>query len=87
LLLFLFYEGKYEAINHVCVAVSSSLRKRNREERIASTAQKLQQMKLKLSDSEKKKENWQFWRPILLNVGAGAALALGLCMCWAFLSQ
>ncbi|KAG1940091.1 tyrosine-protein phosphatase non-receptor type 2a isoform X2 [Pimephales promelas] len=63
------------------------LRKRNREERIASTAQKLQQMKLKLSDSEKKKENWQFWRPILLNVGAGAALALGLCMCWAFLSQ
>ncbi|CAM4698070.1 unnamed protein product [Leuciscus chuanchicus] len=63
------------------------LRKRNREERIASTAQKVQQMKLKLSDSEKKKENWQFWRPILLNVGAGAALALGLCMCWAFLSQ
>ncbi|XP_077064813.1 tyrosine-protein phosphatase non-receptor type 2a [Siphateles boraxobius] len=63
------------------------LRKRNREERIASTAQKVQQMKLKLSDSEKKKETWQFWRPILLNVGAGAALALGLFMCWAFLSQ
>ncbi|KAK9960546.1 hypothetical protein ABG768_008395 [Culter alburnus] len=63
------------------------VRKRNREERIASTAQKVQQMKLKLSDSEKKKENWQFWRPILLNVGAGAAVALGLCMCWAFLSQ
>ncbi|XP_043116248.1 tyrosine-protein phosphatase non-receptor type 2a isoform X2 [Puntigrus tetrazona] len=64
-----------------------SLRKRNREERIASTAQKLQQMKLKLSDSEKKKEKWLFWKPILLNVGAGAAVALGLCMCWAFLSQ
>ncbi|XP_051577324.1 tyrosine-protein phosphatase non-receptor type 2a isoform X4 [Myxocyprinus asiaticus] len=66
---------------------TGSLRKRNREERIASTAQKVQQMKLKLSDSEKKRENWLFWRPILLNVGAGAALALGLCMCWAFLSQ
>ncbi|XP_016117357.1 tyrosine-protein phosphatase non-receptor type 2-like [Sinocyclocheilus grahami] len=64
-----------------------SLRKRNREERIASTAQKVQQMKLKLSDSEKKKEKWLFWKPILLNVGAGAAVALGLCMCWAFLSQ
>uniref|UniRef100_A0A672L8B0 protein-tyrosine-phosphatase n=1 Tax=Sinocyclocheilus grahami TaxID=75366 RepID=A0A672L8B0_SINGR len=63
------------------------LRKRNREERIASTAQKVQQMKLKLSDSEKKKEKWLFWKPILLNVGAGAAVALGLCMCWAFLSQ
>lgn len=64
-----------------------SLRKRNREERIASTAQKVQQMKLKLSDSEKKKEKWLFWKPILLNVGAGVAVALGLCMCWAFLSQ
>ncbi|XP_026139983.1 tyrosine-protein phosphatase non-receptor type 2-like isoform X3 [Carassius auratus] len=64
-----------------------SLRKRNREERIASTTQKVQQMKLKLSDSEKKKEKWLFWKPILLNVGAGAAVALGLCMCWAFLSQ
>uniref|UniRef100_A0A8C1CXF2 Tyrosine-protein phosphatase non-receptor type n=1 Tax=Cyprinus carpio carpio TaxID=630221 RepID=A0A8C1CXF2_CYPCA len=64
-----------------------SLRKRNREERIASTAQRVQHMKLKLSDSEKKKEKWLFWKPILLNVGAGAAVALGLCMCWAFLSQ
>ncbi|XP_066540037.1 tyrosine-protein phosphatase non-receptor type 2a [Hoplias malabaricus] len=64
-----------------------SLRKRHREERIASTAKKLQQMKQKLNDSEKKKENWLYWRPILLNVGAGAAVALGLLMCWAFLSQ
>ncbi|XP_067305278.1 tyrosine-protein phosphatase non-receptor type 2a isoform X2 [Pseudorasbora parva] len=72
---------------HVTELKTFGLRKRNREERIASTAQMVQQMKLKLSDSEKKKENWQFWRPILLNVGAGAAVALGLCMCWAFLSQ
>ncbi|XP_057197093.1 tyrosine-protein phosphatase non-receptor type 2a isoform X2 [Triplophysa rosa] len=72
---------------HLADLKTGSLRKRNREERIATTAQKVQQMKLKLSDSEKKKEDWLFWRPILLNVGAGAALALGLCMCWAFLSQ
>ncbi|TSK34863.1 Tyrosine-protein phosphatase non-receptor type 2 [Bagarius yarrelli] len=64
-----------------------SLRKRHREERIASTAQKVQQIKRKLSEAEKKKESWLYWRPILLNVGAGTALALGLFMCWAFLSQ
>ncbi|XP_027005232.1 tyrosine-protein phosphatase non-receptor type 2a isoform X1 [Tachysurus fulvidraco] len=64
-----------------------SLRKRHREERIASTAQKVQQMKQKLSEAEKKRENWHYWRPILYNVGAGAALALGLFMWWAFLSQ
>ncbi|MCI4374431.1 hypothetical protein PGIGA_G00006050 [Pangasianodon gigas] len=64
-----------------------SLRKRHREERIASTAQKVQQMKQKLSEAEKKRESWQYWRPILFNVGAGTALALGLFMCWAFLSQ
>ncbi|XP_056619302.1 tyrosine-protein phosphatase non-receptor type 2a [Triplophysa dalaica] len=72
---------------HLADLKTGSLRKRNREERIATTAQKVQQMKLKLSDSEKKKEDWLFWRPILLNIGAGAVLALGLCMCWAFLSQ
>ncbi|XP_060776589.1 tyrosine-protein phosphatase non-receptor type 2a isoform X2 [Neoarius graeffei] len=64
-----------------------SLRKRHREERIASTAQKVQQIKQKLSEVEKKRESWLYWRPILLNVGAGTALALGLFMCWAFLSQ
>ncbi|XP_062848308.1 tyrosine-protein phosphatase non-receptor type 2a [Trichomycterus rosablanca] len=66
---------------------AESLRKRHREERIASTAQKVQQIKQKLSDAEKKKENWLYWRPILLNVGAGTAVALGLVVCWAFLSQ
>lgn len=64
-----------------------SLRKRSRKERIANTAQQVQKMKMKLSDSEKKRENWLFWRPILLNVGAGAAVAFGLCICWAFLTQ
>ncbi|XP_017337325.1 tyrosine-protein phosphatase non-receptor type 2a [Ictalurus punctatus] len=63
-----------------------SLRKRHREERIASTAQKIQQMKQKLNDVEKKRETWLYWRPVLLNVGAGAALAMGLFLCWAFLS-
>ncbi|XP_055065543.1 tyrosine-protein phosphatase non-receptor type 2a isoform X2 [Misgurnus anguillicaudatus] len=65
---------------------TESLHRRKREERIANTSQKLQQMKLKLNDSEKKRENWLFWKPILFNVGAGAGIALVVCMCWAFLS-
>ncbi|XP_033836904.1 tyrosine-protein phosphatase non-receptor type 2a [Periophthalmus magnuspinnatus] len=63
---------------------SGHLRKRQREERIAGTAQKIQQMKQRLTDSEKKKESWAYWRPILLNVGAGAAVALGLLVCWIY---
>ncbi|CAN9514045.1 unnamed protein product [Ophioblennius macclurei] len=64
---------------------SGNVRKRHREERIASTAQKVQQMRQRLTDSEKKREQWQYWRPILLNVGvgAGAVLAIGL-LCWMF---
>ncbi|XP_077577521.1 tyrosine-protein phosphatase non-receptor type 2a [Stigmatopora nigra] len=60
------------------------VRKRHREERIATTSQKVQQMKQRLTDSERKKEKWQYWRPILLNVGAGAALAFGLLVCWMY---
>lgn len=63
---------------------SGHVRKRHREERIASTAQKVQQMKQRLTDSERKREKWQHWRPILLNVGAGAALAVGLLLCWMY---
>lgn len=61
-----------------------SVRKRHREERIASTAQKVQQMKQRLTDSERKREKWLYWRPVLLNVGAGAALAVGLLVCWMY---
>nr|XP_046254938.1 tyrosine-protein phosphatase non-receptor type 2a [Scatophagus argus] len=60
------------------------VKKRHREERIASTSQKVQQMKQRLTDSEMKREKWQYWRPILLNVGAGAALAVGLLVCWMY---
>ncbi|XP_061674950.1 tyrosine-protein phosphatase non-receptor type 2a isoform X1 [Syngnathoides biaculeatus] len=63
------------------------VKKRHREERIASTSQKVQLMKQRLTDSERKKENWLYWRPILLNVGAGAAMALGLLVCWMYSSQ
>ncbi|CAB1321410.1 unnamed protein product [Coregonus sp. 'balchen'] len=58
--------------------------RRNREERIASTAQKLHLMKQGLTDTERQRERWLYWRPILLNVGAGAAVALGLMVVWLF---
>ncbi|XP_075897324.1 tyrosine-protein phosphatase non-receptor type 2a isoform X1 [Nelusetta ayraudi] len=63
---------------------SGVVRKRHREERIASTSQKVQQMKQRLNDSERKRENWLYWRPILLNIGAGAAVAVGLFVCWMY---
>ncbi|XP_072316227.1 tyrosine-protein phosphatase non-receptor type 2a [Eucyclogobius newberryi] len=63
---------------------SGHLRKRQREDRIAGTTQKIQQMKQRLTDSEKKKESWVYWRPVLLNVGAGAAVAFGLLLCWIY---
>ncbi|XP_045082077.1 tyrosine-protein phosphatase non-receptor type 2 isoform X1 [Coregonus clupeaformis] len=62
----------------------TSLRRRHREERIASTAQKLHLMKQRLTDTERQRERWLYWRPILLNVGAGAAVALGLMVVWFF---
>ncbi|XP_028835711.1 tyrosine-protein phosphatase non-receptor type 2-like [Denticeps clupeoides] len=66
---------------------AGNLRKRQREQRIAGTAQKLQQMKLKLTEAERNQEKWIYWRPILLNVGAGAAIAVGVFICWAFFSH
>uniref|UniRef100_A0A8C6U4G9 Tyrosine-protein phosphatase non-receptor type n=1 Tax=Neogobius melanostomus TaxID=47308 RepID=A0A8C6U4G9_9GOBI len=70
--------------NHSMNENSGDLRKRQREERIASTAQRVHQMKQRLTDSERKKESWAYWRPILLNVGAGAAVAVGLLVCWMY---
>lgn len=77
-------EGDPASLDHSMTENSGHLRKRQREERIASTAQKVQQMKQRLTDSEKKQESWVYWRPILLNVGAGAAVAVGLLVCWMY---
>ncbi|XP_029928442.1 tyrosine-protein phosphatase non-receptor type 2-like isoform X2 [Myripristis murdjan] len=70
--------------DHNTAENAGHLRKRHREERIASTAQKVQQMKQRLSDSERKRENWQYWKPVVLGVSAGTALAAGLLVCWMY---
>lgn len=76
--------GEPDSQEHSITENSGNVRKRHREERIASTTQRVQQMKQRLTDSERKRERWLYWRPILLNVGAGAALAMGLLVCWMY---
>ncbi|XP_041650063.1 tyrosine-protein phosphatase non-receptor type 2a [Cheilinus undulatus] len=76
--------GDSDSQDHSIADSSGHVRKRHREERIASTTQKVLQMKQRLNDSERKREKWLYWRPILLNVGAGAALAVGLLVCWIY---
>ncbi|XP_067093404.1 tyrosine-protein phosphatase non-receptor type 2-like [Osmerus mordax] len=65
-------------------AEGANMPRKRREERITNMAQKVQRMKIKLSDTERQREQWLYWRPILLNIGAGAALALGVLVCWIF---
>ncbi|KAL0963298.1 hypothetical protein UPYG_G00304320 [Umbra pygmaea] len=66
------------------LADGGSLRRRHREERIANTTQKVLQMKQRLVDTERQRENWQSWRP-LLKVGA-VAVVTGVLLAW-FISQ
>ncbi|XP_030606174.1 tyrosine-protein phosphatase non-receptor type 2-like isoform X1 [Archocentrus centrarchus] len=72
--------GEPDGQDHNMTENSVYVRKRHREERIASTAQRVQQIKQRLTESDRKREKWQYWRPILLNAGAGAGavLAIGL---------
>lgn len=76
--------GEPDSEDHDMAENLGHVRKRHREERIASTSQKVQQMKQRLTDSERKRDQWQYWKPILLNVGAGAAVAVGLLVCWIY---
>uniref|UniRef100_A0A1A8QG78 Tyrosine-protein phosphatase non-receptor type n=4 Tax=Nothobranchius TaxID=28779 RepID=A0A1A8QG78_9TELE len=69
--------------DHLMAHNSVPVRKRQREMRNTNTAKTVQEIKQKMSDSERKREQWQYWRPILLNIGAGAALAVGL-LCWMY---
>ncbi|XP_047455288.1 tyrosine-protein phosphatase non-receptor type 2a [Mugil cephalus] len=75
--------GEQHSQDHSVADNSGHVRKRNREERIAGTAQKVQQMKKRLTESEKQQEKWQYWRPFLFNVGAGAVFVVGL-LCWIY---
>lgn len=64
----------------------SSVRKRLREDRRANTAQKLQQMKQKLNETERKRKRWLYWKPILTKIGFGALILVAF-FCWKMYSQ
>ncbi|XP_033368094.1 tyrosine-protein phosphatase non-receptor type 2 isoform X3 [Parus major] len=62
--------------------IENSVRKRLREDRRANTAQKLQQMKQKLNETERKRKRWLYWKPILTKIGFGTLILVGAYSCW-----
>ncbi|NWT41069.1 PTN2 phosphatase, partial [Chroicocephalus maculipennis] len=63
-------------------SIESTVRKRLREDRKANTAQKLQQMKQKLNETERKRKRWLYWKPILAKIGFGTLILVGAFSCW-----
>ncbi|XP_075777119.1 tyrosine-protein phosphatase non-receptor type 2 isoform X2 [Pelodiscus sinensis] len=63
-------------------STESTTRKRLREDRKAHTAQKVHQMKQKLSETERKRKRWLYWKPILTKIGFGTIILVGAYSCW-----
>ncbi|XP_066481612.1 tyrosine-protein phosphatase non-receptor type 2 isoform X2 [Tiliqua scincoides] len=59
-----------------------AFRKRLREDRRVNTAQMVQQMKHRLSEAERKRKRWLYWKPILIKIGFGTAIFLGVYSYW-----
>ncbi|XP_020841236.1 tyrosine-protein phosphatase non-receptor type 2 isoform X1 [Phascolarctos cinereus] len=68
-------------------STESAVRKRYREDRKANTAQKVQQMKQRLSETERKRKRWLYWKPILTMMGFGALVLIGAFACWTLYCQ
>ena len=69
------------------LSVPSALRKRLREDRKASTAQKVQQMKQRLSETERKRKRWLYWQPILTKMGFVSVILVGAFVGWTLFLQ
>ncbi|XP_064235523.1 tyrosine-protein phosphatase non-receptor type 2 isoform X5 [Aotus nancymaae] len=65
----------------------SALRKRIREDRKATTAQKVQQMKQRLNENERKRKRWLYWQPILTKMGFVSVILVGAFVCWTLFFQ
>lgn len=63
----------------------SILRKRIREDRKATTAQKVQQMKQRLNETERKRKRWLYWQPILTKMGFVSVILVGALVGWTLL--
>uniref|UniRef100_A0A8C5P1P2 Tyrosine-protein phosphatase non-receptor type n=1 Tax=Jaculus jaculus TaxID=51337 RepID=A0A8C5P1P2_JACJA len=65
----------------------SVLRKRVREDRKASRAQKVQQMKQRLNETERKRKRWLYWQPILTKMGFVSVIVIGALVGWRLFCQ
>ncbi|XP_005074691.1 tyrosine-protein phosphatase non-receptor type 2 isoform X1 [Mesocricetus auratus] len=65
----------------------SILRKRIREDRKATTAQKVQQMKQRLNETERKRKRWLYWQPILTRMGFVSVILVGALVGWSLFFQ
>ncbi|XP_030666662.1 tyrosine-protein phosphatase non-receptor type 2 isoform X6 [Nomascus leucogenys] len=65
----------------------SALRKRIREDRKATTAQKVQQMKQRLNENERKRKRWLYWQPILTKMGFVSVILVGAFVGWTLFFQ
>ncbi|KAF7245261.1 Tyrosine-protein phosphatase non-receptor type 2 [Varanus komodoensis] len=68
--------------NIVDANADSAFRKRLREDRKANTAQMVQQMKHRMSEAERKRKRWLYWKPILTKIGFGSAIFIAVYSCW-----
>ncbi|XP_005996564.3 tyrosine-protein phosphatase non-receptor type 2 isoform X2 [Latimeria chalumnae] len=77
-------EDKDSTTERKTTGTEVSLRKRQREDRKANTAQKVEQMKKKLSETERKRKRWLSWKPILINIGAVSTVIVAVVgvICW-----
>ncbi|KAL7984417.1 hypothetical protein Chor_002987 [Crotalus horridus] len=64
-----------------------ALRKRLREDKKANTAQMVQQMKHRLSESERKRKRWLYWKPIVIKIGFGSVVFVIAYSSWKLYSQ
>ncbi|XP_023563275.1 tyrosine-protein phosphatase non-receptor type 2 isoform X3 [Octodon degus] len=65
----------------------SVLRKRIREDRKATTAQKVQQMKQRLNETERKRKRWLYWQHILTKIGVMSVVLVGALVSWTLFFQ
>ncbi|XP_077886604.1 tyrosine-protein phosphatase non-receptor type 2 isoform X2 [Ictidomys tridecemlineatus] len=66
---------------------SSILRRRIREDRKATTAQKVQQMKQRLNETERKRKRWLCWQPVLTKMGFVSVILVGALVGWTLFFQ
>lgn len=84
------YESNYflpSTSYNLFIFIHSVLRKRIREDRKANTAQKVQQMKQRLNETERKRKRWLYWQPFLTKMGFLSVILIGAFVGWTLFFQ